>query len=108
MAKTGSYISADGVTHSSSYWNTAEVNISKTDKTARCVFLGYHDEASAPKNSNKASVGQKTYDVNPSQFDTYFSTAALAIKDAFAQCYQLADDTLDENGVSFFDGFSNV
>lgn len=70
-----SYTDAAGNTYSASYWVVAQSNLSQANSTGRGLFLGYKDQSS--RQAGMAPVGQHSYDINSSDFATYFTPNAI-------------------------------
>lgn len=100
------YVSDTGVTFAESYWRPGQLLLGVRTKEAQITFLGYASQAT--RLDNKAPVGTHVYSISGTKYDTYFSAAVLQTKDPLASAYQLADDTLDNGGVSFFQGATDV
>lgn len=107
MGKQMLYTGPDDTPHPESYWRPVQVNLN-FDGSGNVTFLGYHDIAAR---ENKAEpIGSKIYSISDSgKFNTYFSAAVLKQnKDPVGQSYQMAMDTLDTAGQSFFKGAQDV
>lgn len=106
MAFQMAYSSADGVDHQASYWRPNIINLAVHQKVASINFIGYKDEAA--RIAGKNPVGSKSYTVKGTDYDTYFSSAVLDQYNPIASSYAFATNTLDTNGVSFFNGAESV
>ncbi len=106
MAKQMSYEDAQGTTHATSYWVPVQISINILSFTGRVQFAGFKDAAA--KLAGKAAVGFKGYDISAADFATYFAGAIAGNGSLVTKFYLLADERLDTNGVSFFNGASDV
>ena len=107
MAFQMSYTLPSGIVCPDSYWAIKDVVIEKRSKGAMITFCGFFTAGAA---SNRLeTIGEKRYIVPDSTvFDEYFSVDGLGDLNVYARAYQYAKCCLDTNGVSFFDGATNV
>lgn len=106
MAFQMNYTDRYGDNYPASYWRPENWNITKT--TAEVTFQGYPDAA----HKGNRVIGSHGYVLTPDQYAAYVAAApanAITTFDAIAsQMYALAAATLDANGVSFFNGATEV
>lgn len=102
MAKIFNYETREGMTLPSAYARPIEIHLDLPFKLARINFGVYVNKAA--RNANKKTVYVKSYLVTGTSFDNYFAPAKLKLKDVVAICYDVAVETLDTNGASFFNG----
>lgn len=102
MAKIMQYTDTSGVTHDSSYWIPVRVTIDRIQNIANVDFYGYSSQAN--RIAGKSPIGSKFYIVEGDIFEQFFGVATqdgLGIN-PINKAYEVAEQTLEEDGFSFF------
>jgi len=87
------------------YWRIALNNVSRSDKTAHIEILAFKSEEIselAKSNKNIVAIDHKTFDVNPTDFDTYYAIPIVSQEgeNETKQSYNyIKRSVLDENGL---------